>query len=360
MSEAKLAKNPAPGRTVREFKNYIFTYIKENKKGKVTLFPPTVDIPEEDEVYMTFINKSGEQVTELRSIRYSRGESSIFVDEQSEGADKRRGHIKLTEGVLIVNEKETNLLKYLELCNYNSANSETRMEGKPVIFRIDAKGYKADQALKLEEQKARLKNIIFNMEDEECVGLGLSLGLPYLEGRDKIKELKKRFIDMINYDAARFERELESDVRKLKVILVKAITMDIISVDKHTNTIYNEIGGKTKIMDVPPYKDAIDTFVELAQIRDEYKVAFDDIKKLVSTTGFKKGASGAYRETEELELLNKARGLGLIKNSFGKISMTNVGQLGATDKEVVTFLRSSPAKLKKFKELIEAAEKDKK
>jgi len=133
----KLVK-PKAGETIKNFKNVVFTYVKENEPGSMKRFPPSVEIPEVDEIYCSWKNKdTGEEEEGIRQIRYSIGETSIFVDEQSEFAEKKRGSIVLMDGSLVVNEKEVTKLQYLEMCNFNEANKETAMPGRGVIFRAN-------------------------------------------------------------------------------------------------------------------------------------------------------------------------------------------------------------------------------
>ena len=107
----ELKKAPA-GMTARNTSNRIFNLVKRNPKGG---YPATSNIPAEDEVYMEWTDKkSGEKKSGLRHIRFSIGESSIYVDEQSEKSETRRGKIKFTDGLLTVNEMEKTKIEFLK------------------------------------------------------------------------------------------------------------------------------------------------------------------------------------------------------------------------------------------------------
>jgi hypothetical protein len=353
----KLKKAPA-GLTTRDFKNVIYTLTKENTSGKK--FPPSVEIPEVDEIYMTWEDENGEEQEGIRQIRYSIGETSIFVDEQSEFAEKKRGSIFLIDGALVVNEREATKLKYLELCNYNEKNKAVAMDGKSVIFRANDANYKADEQLKKSEQNTKLKMLVYSMDDQEAEGVALSIGLPYNKSVNSISEIKQRFLQEIDINANDFEKVLKSDERKLKLVLIRAVEKKIISVDDQTNAIYNEIGNRTVIVEAPIYKDALEYFVELSLLRDEYKSAFKDIEKLLSNNGTKTAKSKEWEDFPENDLFGRATKVKVITNAFGFFKMVKYGNLGETKgrRDAVLHLRQNPKVNADLKKMVEAAEKD--
>ena len=354
---AKLAKAPA-GLTVTDFKSVIYTLTRENTSGKK--FPPSVEIPEVDEVYMTWEDEDGDETTGIRQIRYSIGETSIFVDEQSDFAETKRGSIHLIDGTLVVNEREATKLEYLELCNFNEKNQETAMPGKSILFRANDSNYQADKEIKKSEKNTKLKMIIYSMSDEESEGLALSLGIPYDKSVNSIAEIKQLFLREIDADADKFEKELKSDERKLKLVLIKAIEKKIISVDPQTNAIYNEIGNRTVIVEAPIYKDALEYFVELSLLREEYKSAFEEVSKLLDNNGTKTAKSKEWEEYPENDLFGRGIKVKVVSNSFGFFKMVKHGNLGKVKgrRDAVLYLRQNPEVNKQLKELVEAAEKD--
>jgi hypothetical protein len=354
---AKLAKAPA-GLTAADFKSVIYTLTTENKSGKK--FPPSVEIPEVDEVYMTWKDEDGEEITGIRQIRYSIGETSIFVDEQSDFAEMKRGSIHLIDGTLVVNEREATKLEYLEMCNFNEKNKETAMPGKSILFRANDSNYQADKEIKKSEKNTKLKMIIYSMSDEESEGLALSLGVPYDKSVNSIAEIKQLFLREIDADADKFEKELKSDQRKLKLVLIKAIEKKIISVDPQTNAIYNEIGNRTVIVEAPVYKDALEYFVELSLLREEYKSAFSEVSKLVDNNGTKTAKSKEWEDYPENDLFGRGIKVKVVSNAFGFFKMVKHGNLGKVKgrRDAVLYLRQNPEVNKQLKELVEAAEKD--
>ena len=185
-------KKAPKGHTIRNNSNKVFNLLKKNSKGK---YPPTCDIPEEDEVYMEWKDKDGKPQEGLRHIRYSTGEKSIFVDEQSPEAAKRRGTIRFTDGLLVVNEMEKTKLKYLEVCNYNKTNHEngTALNQRSPLFRTDAAKHEARVRLQKSNLKQKLKNIVSDFTNEELEGLSLALNVPFPQAGSIQTDLKKRF-----------------------------------------------------------------------------------------------------------------------------------------------------------------------
>ena len=356
---------PKAGETIHNYSNVVFTLTLEPANGK---YPPSVSVPEVDEVHMTWkVKGTGETKTGIRQIRYSIGETSIFVDEQSDRAEANRGIIEFIDGALVVNEKESTKMEYLEICNFNEKNRETAMPGTSVIFRANDAAYKSQRNLEEEQRITKLSQLIYNMEDLEAEGLGLSLGLPYQKGVHSIAELKSRFIAEIKKDAITFERNLKSDTRRHKLILIKAIEKNFISLDKETNTIYNEVGGKTKIIDCPDYVDALDFFVELSLTRDDYKQAYAEIKKLVDNKGKKTPKSREWEQWDEKTLLDEAIKAKIIKNSFGTFSLVNHGTLAEDAKNIkkgtgyevaVLYLRDNKEVKDKVVNMLESWKKD--
>lgn len=357
-TEYKLAK-PAPGTTARNYENVLFTAIHKQKKA-----PASVIIPSIDEVYVSWVDKDGVEHSELKMIRAAQGEKSIWADEQSEGAEKRLIPIVFQDGLKIVNEKEVTLMKYLEVCSFNAANADVKLPGKPTLFRANDADKKAEEALLLDEKKTRLKTLVYDMDDDETEGLALSFNLPFKKGKTGVAQAKHRFVQMIDYDPIRFETEVKSEKRQLRLVLIRAIERGVISFDERDNIFYNEVGSKTRLLECPSYVDALDYFVDLSLSREEYKSAFEEIKRNLSgKVGSKAKADKGlpkYDETEEYELFNEAMRLGIIVNDMGNIKcvIRFVGSLGQDAKSAVETLRANPSKTKAIKKAIEDKKSD--
>lgn len=351
------------GHTIRNNSNRVFNLLKKNDQGK---YPPTYDIPEEDQVYMEWEDKDGKHREGLRHIRYAIGERSIFVDEQSDQAAKKRGIIRFTDGLLVVNEMEKTKLHYLEICNYNKGNHEagTAAPNKTALFRTDVAKYEAKIRLEKNNLKRKLYNIVAEYSEQELEGLCLALNvafpssdLPKEQYETGLMTVRDRFNQMIDYDPKRFEKEVQSDITRHKTVLGYALRDGIISYDPLDRVFYNEIGGKTKILEVPSYADKIEFFVDMALTRTEYQQAYQDIKKLVEKGKDKFDSS--YKRTNAYKLIQRSMELGVVKNNFGTLVANNIGRLGEEGSGIqgaTTYIQENKDKLKSLEEMVKAAD----
>lgn len=357
-------KTAPKGHTIRNNSNRVFNLLKKSKEGK---YPATFDIPEEDEVYMEWEDKDGKQREGLRHIRYAIGERSIFVDEQSPEASNKRGTIRFIDGLLVVNEMEKTKLKYLEVCNYNKGNHDngTALNTRTALFRTDASKYEAKMRLQKNELKRKLYNIVAEYSVEELEGLSLALSIPFPDEKTLSPEdfeaslmlVRDRFNQMIDYDPNRFEKEVQSDVTRHKTVLGYALRDGIISYDPLDRIFYNEIGGKTKILEVPSYADKVDFFVDMALTRTEYQQAYQDIKRLVEAG--KNKVDSSYKRTNAYKLIQRGLELQVIKNNFGTLVANNVGALGEEGSGIqgaTVYLQENKAKYKSVEKLIKDAD----
>ena len=356
-------KKAPKGHTIRNNSNQIFNLLKKNSKGE---YPPTCDIPEEDEVYMEW-EEDGVPKEGLRHIRYSIGEKSIFVDEQSKEAAKRRGTIRFTDGLLVVNEMEKTKLKYLEVCNYNKTNHDngTALNNRTPLFRTDAAKHEAKIRLEKNNLKRKLYNIVAEYSIQELEGLALALNVAFPNEKEVNEErfeagimtVRDTFNRMIDYDPNRFEKEVQSDVTRHKTVLGYALRDGIISYDPLDRVFYNEIGGKTKILEVPSYADKIDFFVDMALTRTEYQQAYQDIKKLVEQGKTK--VESSYKRTNAYKLIQRGLELKVVRNNFGTLVANNVGPLGEEGSGIqgaTVYIQENKDKYKALEEIIKAAD----
>lgn len=352
-------KTAPKGQTIHSTSNVVFNLINKNSEGK---YPASFDIPEEDEVYMEWIDKNGNKQEKLRHIRYAIGESSIFVDEQSSNAADKRGTIRFTDGMLIVNSLEKTKLQYLEICNYNKINHDngSALNLRTPLFMPDSQKHEAKKRYQESLLKQKLKTVVNDFTAEELEGYCLAFNVNYEDTEIGHIIARERFYQMIDYDPYRFEKEVESDVVRHKTVLGYALRDKIISFDRQDRVFYNEIGGKTKILDVPSYAEPVDYFVDMALTRTEYKQAYQDIKSLVEKG--KKSLSSGFKRTNAYKLLQRAMEFGIAKNNLGTIVAANIGELGEPmggSEGATIFLQEDKSAYKKLEEMVLEAENDK-
>lgn len=333
----------------------IFTYI--SKKGQV---PASAVISPEDEIYMEYKDKEGKTVEGLRAIRYSRGQKSIFVDEQSENA--KRTDIEFFHGALVVSPLETTLMKFMKMTNMNEANKETRVPGSHILFRENDEQKKAKEIIEKDKKVSQLKGLVYDMDFKEALGLArVIFGSGFSAQEKDLDMLQTRFKNMIENDYRKFETIVNSDLRKRKLVLLEAIDLDVISVDEERKTLYNEIGEKSVIFTAKSYAaDTLEEFAELSLLREEYIQAFKEIEKSVKKGGALKSDPNAYLETDQYQTFSDAIRIKILINSFGKFQNKDkrIGVLGSSEKEAVTHLIKHPKKYELLKNFVEAKKAD--
>lgn len=356
----KLIK-PVPGFTSRQSKKHVFSVIVS--KGKKN--PPTVTIPVNDEVYMTWTDlKTKEEKTSIRAIRYARGESSIFVDEQSEGAEKRQGEIIFINGQLMVDEAEVTKLKYLQMCNYNKSNIETKLPDKQILFEENKAARESEDFLVKKALETRLQNYVLNLSNSEVSSLNLSLGFGAVKTDSDLKRAKERFIKMIEFDPERFNSEIASDLRLTKLVIYKGIEYKLISFDNRTNIFFSHIGGgKNKILECKSYVEPYDFFATLAREEGHINKFFEDLKVEVEKLDKFKPEIKEEAIDASLEVLVKdCIDCGIIKQQYGRFDCNHesIKSLGKDLKSVYNNLNSSPVKLNLLKKMLEDYQADNK
>jgi hypothetical protein len=197
------------------------------KKGVV--FPPSVSIPPVDEIYEEYKDEEGNVKGRKRIIQYSKGERTIYRDEQSKDAKPSKVPT-ITEGFLIVSYRETLLIDFLDKCNWNKSNTN-RDEGASILFQGVEKGQDAAEYVRIEKQKWSHHNKIFTMSPDELEALALVVNIGGWEDKTT-EELQRDLLVVANRDPAFFDKVLLSSDSKKKFQVVKATKMGIIKLDQ--------------------------------------------------------------------------------------------------------------------------------
>jgi len=121
-------------------KPVIFELLKHKVVRGVKQYQAEVFFPSEDIIY-------DKDTKQRRRIRYSRGEQSIYVDEQSEDAKVKM--IKFEQGLIVVQHTDPLLLEFMRKCNYNRTNPDRLEDRKEVYFEVNS-GVKAKKSLEEE------------------------------------------------------------------------------------------------------------------------------------------------------------------------------------------------------------------
>lgn len=322
---ATLKKAPVSTQ-VQVNQNVVFTLVKSDSRG---MYPPFYEIPEQDEIYMEYFDKNlGRETEGLRTIRYVKGEPSIYADEQSEGADERRATIIFRDGSLVVNSREKQLLQYLELTNHNVSNHEkgTAMRNKTPIFRSNASDHRVGLKLARQEKILSLTQAINDLTEYQIEGLAMTLKVPCDGTEQGIKAAKSRFIDMVNYDPDRFDAEFKSEKRVYKENINRFLQENLLLFKKRERVFYMNIAGQVRITDVPSWEDPVDYLVEILLKKTEIKEMYETLAKHLKKG--KKPTKTVEESSAEYRLIDQCIEAGICKKAFGSIIANNMGMLG--------------------------------
>lgn len=283
----KLVKPSEDFKVKRAFdmKNRVYVLINHTVSAtrKGVYFPPTFQIPAEDQVYMSWTDKDGnEHDGEMRHIRYVPAYNTIFVDEQPKD-DKRmvRGEIWLRDGVLIAHPRETNLIKYMDICNWNEKNEETRMPGKSSFFKLNDSEATAKKHNDSEKEKFKVKKMIYEMAANELKGLAQTLYVREYRTKSS-EELQAELIVLAERDPNAFLAEVNNEARKMKYFVMQAEEKQHIYYEASTNSLKWRKGGLL-LVSAPLGQDCFDYFIDLALTNDRYKTLYENLKDAVTT-----------------------------------------------------------------------------
>ena len=366
MAEVKRVKPPK--NVVRNKSRFeTTTYVLTKKWDKPTLegkhFPATYSLPTEDEIFCEWIDeKTKETVSGNRIIRFVPGETSIFADEQSEGAEQRRkrGVIVFIDGILHVKGNEVLKKQFLDMCNWNSKNAEVAMEGKTSIFyQLDLES-KAEEQLDLKRKIHRLESAIFDMDEQELRGLAMTFGVRNYN-KLGLKELTNYMLDMMKYDPDAFEEEYKSDDRKKKFWIMTAFDEEYLSLDKHTNEVWYNLGEPTSLVKVPLNQDVYDFVTDLSGKSKTVGEAVDTLINVLKKEAVK-GKGSVKLESKGLDvkqrMINLAFEYEILKQKGSWVNMINEGNICQGKSNLPITFEEDPSLFKKLEKAVEDFERD--
>ena len=271
--------------TSDDFKSHL--YILSNRNDSPTLegchYPRTKILPSVDEVYMSWIDKNGEKVVGNRLLRYVPGELSIFADEQSfkEVPKGRLGDIRFTDGFLVVNGRNKLLRQFLDLCNWNRANADFRMDGKSEIF---YKENKEESYLDIIDNKKKiheLEGIIFESSEVELDAYCMTFDVRGYSSMN-VNEKRTAILDLIRIDPKRFETEMNSPERKRKYWVMKAFEETMLQLSPNRSEIQYTVGGIKTVCEIPSINtDPIEFLTDLSFKIPEINELMEKITKVL-------------------------------------------------------------------------------
>lgn len=299
--------------TQRDFQHSIYVLSERNDNPTLEgcYYPKVKIIPSEDVVYMSWKDKAtGEVKTGNRLLRYVTGEISIFADEQSKMdiPKSRFGDIRFVDGFLIVDGRDKLKRQFLDLCNWNRANAEFRMDGKRELFFKDDRNSNSIEIIDLKKKIFDLQGKVFEATDLEIEAYCMTFDIPRYKAMN-INERRTALLDMITYDPSRFEKEMNSNERKRKYWIMKAFEDNIFRLSDDRSRIEYTIGGIKTICEVPSINtDSIEFLTDLSLRSPEVNEVVEKTIKILRKPPIAANSTTVTTVTSndtELELLYK-------------------------------------------------------
>jgi len=246
---------------------------KANPYGQGSKHNMTYRMPSVDEIFDAETNRN-------RKIQYVLGEETIFAKEQSD--NPVLADIIFVNGALVVQPQQVNLLKYLELSNYNDSNPN-RMPGKIAIFyKVDIESDTKDTVEDMEVEADALY-MARSMEPQKLVGYARTLGI----NTDRsMYEIKHDVMSFAKENPSVFLKSIDDPRTERKQVVLDAIDYGILDFGHHANEINWVMGTKRPtIMHTPVGVEKLDYFVEYtfdSEGEDVYKEIQKKMKKMDS------------------------------------------------------------------------------
>lgn len=257
---------------------------KKSPYGEGSRHNMTFRLPSIDEIFDSEARKN-------RKIRYVLGEESIFATEQTSETPVL-ADIIFVNGVLTVQQNQINLLKYLELSNYNNTNPN-KMPGKiSMFYRVDVEADSKDTVETMEIEADALYTAR-NMEPQKLVGYARVLGI----NTDRsMYEIKHDVMTFAKDNPALFLESIDNPRTERKQVILDAVDYGIIDLNHHANEVNWVMGTKRpKIIHTPVGVDKLDFFTEYTFDSEGEEVYAEILRKINKSENI-----GNTKEVEEV------------------------------------------------------------
>lgn len=192
-----------------------------------------------------------------RTIRYIRGQKSIFAEEQDKGV-LVKAPITFNNGFLIVENTNPNLKKFLDMCNAN-LNNPNRSSSSTPSFGLEDSEKKAKEKLERSRIEMDAVSTVLTMSLDKLVGYAKVLGVNVKNSTDEIRYDMKILAEK---DPSGFIAGLDSPLTEIKELILKASEYKVIKLDP--DKVYWTIGNSRQaITSVPMGVKPLDHLAEI-------------------------------------------------------------------------------------------------
>ena len=225
-------------------KNYTFVLTRKSSNGVMpkNKYPVSVTIPGEDTILDIPVGADGKPLTdqaEPRKIRYSKGEKSIFVDEQSDSA--KATPITIDNGIKVVSGRDQVLVKFLMAANYCKNSTQPVKYHHNVWYKYMQPEEEANELVEKQRKKINLKAKIMNMPFNDLKNFALAIDQDPKKVKNIYKwdmaQLQHYLLRLADSNQSLFDIDFKSDVIYNKVVLLRGVQEGILEMNTLSRTL---------------------------------------------------------------------------------------------------------------------------
>lgn len=259
-------KRTSLARKERKIETFIYELNKSNVDPRTgqKIFPVVNLIPSEDIIYDPDSNTQ-------RKIKYSKGEKSIFVDEQSESASNKKSQpIIFQNGMLAVPYTNPLLKKFLDYSNYNSSNPNRISSSKSIYFFVN-KGEDAKVTVEKTMKEVEAASVALKMPLEQLLGYARVLGVNVDKSTD---EIRYDMMQIAKQDPKSFIDGLDDPRTEYAEVFILAKEYNVLTNSKTDISWVNGGMISTIPLGVSPVEKATDFFMS-----EEGEVVYKEVRR---------------------------------------------------------------------------------
>lgn len=297
---------------------YLLNHVNQTPSVENVHFPPTVTMRCIDNVY-------DQEKKATRTLRVIKGELSIYADEQNKERTYREIEvITFVKGELVVEERQSQLFKFMELTNYNTTNPQRDKTKKGIFMKLDLeKGIQSE--IDNRKKKFSAQTFCWDGAWEDVKSYARVLNIP-VEDRDPA-EVRWALLLVSEKDPEKFMKGLNNPATKRKHYILEALKHNILEKDTTQNSINWKNGGPICV--APPGMDATDCLVDETFKNQSGDRIMELIKhQLTSKNVIAEKTEYGIKESNIPKVDNKAvNKTEALKNAVDEIQLTTEKQL---------------------------------
>jgi len=275
--------------------SYVYQLSRVPAKG-ARPYPPTEIIPGTCKVYDS---SKGQERTAI----YLTGQKTIWADEidaLKNQLNPRGRNIIFTNGYKLVSSKERNLHDYLNVCGYNEANNESRMDS-PILFRLIDNTKKAETVF--DEQKMLDQARYFTSNEDiktvRAYTIALTKNAADIQRVQGLSEYEIRLYarQLAEKNPQFFIEGMREQSLERKVNVIKAIYSDILIHDEADRMLIWK--GGDMLIKAPLGLEPIMYFAEQSIDNKKYTEAYNNMMDMLNNKSKVKAKQVVKEEIEE-------------------------------------------------------------